>query len=78
MEAYKFDVTVQEDGIIQIPELSRFANRTVEVVIMVKPQDTSETAPLQTFDAFLKKWSGIIKGVDPDDLKSQYLQEKYG
>lgn len=78
MEAYKFDVTVQEDGIIQIPELSRFANRTVEVLIMVKPQDSSETAPLQAFDAFLKKWSGIIKGVDPDDLKSQYLQEKYG
>lgn len=78
MEAYKYDVTVQENGIIQIPELSRFANRTVEVLIMVKPQGPSETAPLQTFDAFLKKWSGVIKGVDPDDLKTQYLQEKYG
>jgi len=61
MEAYKFDITVQENGVIQIPEISGLANREVEVLIMVKPQDTSETAPLQTFDAFLKKWSGIIK-----------------
>ncbi len=78
MEAYKFDVTVQENGVIQIPEISRFANRTVEVLIMVKPQDKSETVPLQTFEAFLKKWSGIIQGVNPDDLKTEYLQEKYG
>lgn len=78
MEAYKFEVIIQENGIIQIPEISGLAKRAVEVLIIVKPQAESETVPSQSFDAFLKKWSGIIKGVDPDDLKAHYLQEKYG
>ncbi len=32
--------------------------------------------PLLT--AFLEKWRGFLKGFDPEDLKTQYFQEKYG
>ena len=38
MEAYKFETTIQENGVIQIPEIARFAHRQVEVFIVVRPK----------------------------------------
>ena len=78
MEAYKFDVTVQENGIIQIPEISKFVNREVEIFIMLKPEQALKIEKQQTLDQFLDKWRGALQGLDVDDLKAQYLQEKYG
>lgn len=78
MEAYKFEVMVQENGIIEIPEISQFANQKVEILIMVKPKAEIKTDPEKTVEKFLDKWRGRLKDVDPDALKLQYLQEKYG
>ena len=36
MEAYKFETIVLEDGVIKIPEISKFANRSVEIIIVIK------------------------------------------
>ena len=33
MEAYKFEITIQKNGIIQIPEISRFANRKLKFLL---------------------------------------------
>ncbi|HMQ53255.1 MAG TPA: hypothetical protein PKE64_25205 [Anaerolineae bacterium] len=78
MEAYKFEVKVQENGIIEIPEISRFANQEVEIFIMLKPKTKIETTREKAVEKFLDKWQGFLKGGDPDELKGQYLQEKYG
>jgi hypothetical protein len=40
----------------------------------VQQQDTSKA---QAIDAFIRKWKGFLKGVDPDVAKHQYLEEKY-
>ena len=32
----------------------------------------------ESLDNFLEEWTGILKGADPDKLKAQYLEEKYG
>lgn len=77
MEAYKFEVVVQEDGIIKIPEISQFANQEVEIVILVKSKVEIKSKPEKMIEKFLNKWSGVLKDVDPDGLKLQYLQEKY-
>jgi len=77
MEAYKFDVKIQKNGIIEIPEISRFANQEVEVFIMLKPQAEIK-ADSETVENFLTKWRGLLKNLDPDKLKLGYLQEKYG
>ncbi|MBD3324777.1 hypothetical protein GF339_09345 [candidate division KSB3 bacterium] len=79
VEAYKFESVVLEDGIIQIPEISQFAHRPVEVFIVFKQPDTRrvDAQKRQTMTQFLSKWTGFLKGVDPDDVKLEYLQEKY-
>ena len=78
MEAYKFEVKVQEKGIIEIPEIAQFANQEVEIFIMVKPTEEVKIPLKQHVDQFLDKWRGLLKGFDADELKLQYLQEKYG
>jgi hypothetical protein len=79
VEAYKFETVVLEDGVIQIPEISQFAHRTIEVFIVLKQPDTRQVdaEKQQTMTQFLAKWTGFLKGVDPDDAKLEYLREKY-
>lgn len=77
MKTYKFETTVQENGDIQIPKISRLANQRVEVFIVVSPLITGDNNKSQTIEDFLNKWRGFLKGFDPDELKSQYLLEKY-
>lgn len=76
MEAYKFTTIIQKDGTIKIPSISQFANREVEVVILLTP--TFQPAPPQNIEQFWQTWQGLLKELDPDQLKAQYLQEKYG
>ena len=78
MEAYKFEATIKDKGVIEIPEIAKFANHRVEVFIVVNPKRQLEPQKTETMSGFLAKWRGFLKGFDPDELKSQYLQEKYG
>ena len=62
MEAYKFETIVLENGIIQIPEISKFANRPIELFIIVKPSEKPERIrQTQTIEQFLEKWTGFLK-----------------
>ena len=78
MEAYKFDTTVRERGIIQIPEIASLKNQRIEVFIVVKPRKHSTESKKEALNNFLEQWTGIIEGADSDKLKAQYLEEKYG
>jgi hypothetical protein len=80
MEAYKFQTTIQANGIIQIPEISQFAHRDVDIFILLKPQPTPPRLDPEAIQMFLRQLQGILKDVPPDELdslKEQYLQEKY-
>ncbi len=79
MEAYKFETTIQKDGVIQIPEIAELVHQRVEVFVVINPTDQEETTkqPSQSMKAFLNKWRGVLRDSDPDELKSRYLQEKY-
>lgn len=77
MEAYKFDTTVLQGGTFRIPECARFANRPVEVFVVLKTPEEQRHEPSQSIEEFLDKWTGFLGDVDPDALKLQYLQEKY-
>ncbi|MCA9937889.1 MAG: hypothetical protein KC418_04565 [Anaerolineales bacterium] len=80
MEAYKFQTTIQEDGIIQIPRIAKWVNQQVEVFIVLGPENPPEPSPtpVPSIITFLKKWHGFLKEFDPEQLKAEYLQEKYG
>ena len=78
MEAYKFDTIVRERGIIQIPEIAPLENQNIEVFIVVKTKAPKKKPQQESFTEFLDEWTGFLKGIDPDELKAQYLEEKYG
>ena len=73
---YQYETTVQENGVIRIPKMTTLARHRVKVVI--RPLEPERTKSLQAAKAFLERWSGILEGRDPDELKSQYMREKYG
>ena len=75
MEAYEFETTVLENGMIKIPEAAKFANRKVEIFIVIKSRETAKTKKNMTMEEFLDKWMGFLKGVEPDeqDLRSTPL-----
>lgn len=78
MEAYKFDTMVLENGLIKIPEISQFANRAIEVFIVLKQSPIqTDTRKTQDMEQFLEKWTGFLKGSNPDEAKLHYLQDKY-
>jgi len=77
MEAYRFETTVKENGVIQIPEIACLARQRVEVIVMLSPICSQETEKAYAIDRFLNKWRGFLKDADPDELKYRYLQEKY-
>jgi hypothetical protein len=76
MEAYRFETKIQKDGTIRIPEISGLADRSVELFIVMKPSVTPRDAASRA-DHFLNKWTGVIQGADVDQIKKDYLQEKY-
>lgn len=78
MEAYKFETIIKKNGVIEIPEISKWAQQRVEVFVVINPTDVQETKPSLSVTAFLNRWRGFLKGDDPDQLRAQYLQEKYG
>lgn len=78
MEAYKFETVILENGIIKLPQISKLANREVEIFIVPKQQDKVATGrDAEAMDRFIKKWTGSLKGVNPDESKLKYISEKY-
>ena len=76
MEAYKFATTVLEHGIIKIPELESYADKKVDVFIVLKTERKAVTKS-KSMDDFLSKWSGFFSTTKTDDIKYNYLMEKY-
>jgi len=76
MEAYKFATTVLENGIIKIPELKDYADQKVEVIVLLKPEKNIKLNH-KSIDDFLIKWAGAFSVVQTDEVKYNYLMEKY-
>jgi hypothetical protein len=60
-----------------IPEISQLAEQQVEVFVVVEPEAQEEVEASETWQSFLNKWRGFLKGHDPEQLKAQYLSEKH-
>lgn len=84
MEAYKFETRIPENGIFHIPEISKYNDREVEIIVMLKPQKkVITTKPEKTveektklIDDFFAKWSGKFSTVETDDVRYNALMEK--
>lgn len=76
MEAYKFATTVLENGIIKIPELIAYTDQNVEVFVVVKTKKNIK-ANKKTMQDFFAKWAGAFSIAQTDDIKYNYLIDKY-
>ena len=76
MEAYKFATTVLENGIIKIPELKGYADQKVEVFVVLKHKKNIK-ASKKTMANFIAKWAGAFSVIPNDDVKYNYLLDKY-
>jgi len=76
MEAYKFETMVLENGVLEIPEISRYKNRMIEIIVMLNPV-TEKKKEKKSIDDFFEKWSGRFAEVETDDVRYNALIEKY-
>ena len=76
MEAYKFATTVLENGILKIPELKAFADQKVDVFVVLKPKKNNKPGTGK-IDDFFSNWAGFFTIAQTDDVKYNYLMEKY-
>lgn len=76
MEAYKFATTVLANGILKIPELKDYADQKVEVFVVLKTKKNINPGN-KTMDDFFVNWAGIFSITQTDDVKYNYLVEKY-
>ncbi len=79
MEAFKFETTVLEDGIIKIPDFFRFKNRKVRISIETVNESKNELEEKEKIiNEFFEKWGGFFSMADDtDDDRYNYLMEKY-
>lgn len=74
MKAYKYDTKISKTGEIILPLNSQLFDKEVEIIIV--PKQLNKSKKLKTHD-FINKWSGFLKNSNTDDLKYQYLSDKY-
>lgn len=55
MQAFKFETTIQQGGVIHIPEMSQWAQRGVEVFVVISPTGVQGEQPALSLAAFLDK-----------------------
>ena len=74
MQAYKFETRISKTGQIKLPLNNLLFDKEVEVIIV--PKQEVKSSRLKTSD-FVNKWSGFLTNSNTDDLKYQYLTDKY-
>ena len=74
MQAFRFETRITKNGLIQIPLSNQLFDKEVEIIIL--PKQKQKTVKISSSN-FVTKWTGFLKDSDTDDLKFQYLSEKY-
>jgi len=74
MQAYRYETRITKNGLIQIPLSNQLFDKEVEIIIL--PKQKQKTARLSSSD-FVNKWTGFLKDSNTDEVKYQYLSEKY-
>ncbi len=77
MEAYKFETKILENGIIKIPEISKYKNQEIEIIVMFKPI-AKKKKEKKSIDDFFEEWSGRFAKIETDDVRYNALMKKHG
>lgn len=76
MEAHKFRTKVSENGTIIIPDHFNVKNKEVEVIILNEAKGIPATTKI-TGKEFVSKYAGMLRDVDADQARWEYLKEKH-
>ncbi len=68
MEAYKFETTILENGMIQIPDFQKLKSKKVEVLILYKNEPDQDIKEKEVED-FVNKWFGYFPIIETDDIR---------
>ena len=74
MQAYKYETRISKTGQIKLPLNTQLFDKEVDIIIV--PKQKTKSTKLVTTD-FVDKWSGFLTNTDTDDLRYQYLTDKY-
>jgi hypothetical protein len=74
MKAYRYETRISETGQIKLHLNSQLFDKEVEIIILPKQETTS--SELKVSD-FLDQWFGLLSKGNTDELKYQYLNDKY-
>ncbi len=62
MKTYKFETTVLENGVIQIPDFNRFQNRRVRISIeTISPPKKELEEKKKILENFFDAWGGFFQ-----------------
>ena len=74
MQAYKYETRISKTGQIKLPINNQLFDKEVEIIIV--PKQETKSSQLKTSD-FIDRWSGFLTNSNTDDMKYQYLIDKY-
>ncbi len=71
MEALKFETTILENGIIQIPEIAKYKNQKVQIFVIPENflLEKSEKSNEQYIEEFINTWVGKFSVIETDDIR---------
>ncbi len=76
MEAYKFETTVLENGVIQIPEIAKYKNQKVQIFLIPDYSVQEEKNNEQHVEEFINTWVGYFSDIETDDIRYNAIMKK--
>ncbi len=74
MNIFRFKTNIPKNRTIKIPRSAHITDKPVEIIILSEQEKNTEGKAAQEF---VDNWAGFLQNFDPDNLKSEYLSEKY-
>jgi len=68
MGAYKFETTILENGMIQVPDFQKLKSKKVEVLILYKNEPEQDIKEKEA-EEFINKWFGYFPIIETDDIR---------
>lgn len=74
MNIFRFKTKIPKNRIIKIPRSAHVTDKSVEIIVLSEQEKSTDA---KTAHEFVDTWAGFLQNINPDNLKSEYLTEKY-
>lgn len=74
MNIFRFKTKIPKNRLIKIPKSAELADKRVEIILISDQHKTTKKAAAQKF---VDNWAGFLYSSNPENLKTDYLSEKY-